>query len=64
MKKPMKILLLCGMLGCLCYGGGDWLMIYGDPSYYGSLSWLTTLIGLPVCLLIGLVVQVISWIAA
>ena len=42
MKKPMKILLLCGMLGCLCYGGGDWLMIYGDPSYSGLLSWLTT----------------------
>ena len=26
MKKPMKALLFCGMLGCLCYGGGDWLM--------------------------------------
>lgn len=37
----MKVLLLCGMLGCLCYGGGDWLMIYGDPSYSGLLSWLT-----------------------
>ena len=42
MKKPMKDFLLCGMLGCLCYGGGDWLMMYGDPSYSGSLSWLTT----------------------
>lgn len=42
MKKPMKALLLCGMLGCLCYGGGDWLMLYGDPSYSGLLSWLTT----------------------
>lgn len=41
MKTPMKVLLLCGMLGCLCYGGGDWLMIYGDPSYSGLLSWLT-----------------------
>ena len=41
MKKSMKALLLCGMLGCLCYGGGDWLMLYGDPSYAGSLSWLT-----------------------
>ena len=20
--------LACGMLGCLCYGGGDWLMLY------------------------------------
>ena len=42
MKKPRKAFLLCGMLGCLCYGGGDWLMMYGDPSYSGSLSWLTT----------------------
>jgi hypothetical protein len=25
----MKAALLCGMLGCLCYGGGDWLMMYG-----------------------------------
>lgn len=29
------------MLGCLCFGGGDWLMIYGDPSCSGSISWLT-----------------------
>ena len=38
----MKIALLCGMLGCLCYGCGDWLMIYGDPSHAGTVSWLTT----------------------
>ena len=30
------------MLGCLCYGGGDWLMMYGDPTYNGTLKWLTT----------------------
>lgn len=30
------------MLGCLCYGGGDWLMMYGDPTYHGTLKWLTT----------------------
>ena len=42
MKNSMKILLICGMLGCLCYGGGDWLMLYGDPSYDGSLLWLTS----------------------
>ena len=30
------------MLGCLCYGGGDWLMMYGDPTYSGALKWLTT----------------------
>ncbi len=37
----MKTVLILGMLGCLCYGGGDWLMIYGDPAHAGSLSWLT-----------------------
>lgn len=29
------------MLGCLCYGGGDWLMMYGDPAFKGTLMWLT-----------------------
>ena len=33
--------LLCGLSGCLCYGGGDWLMMYGDPTRAGSLLWLT-----------------------
>ena len=33
--------LLCGLLGCLCYGGGDWLMLYGDPAHAGALVWLT-----------------------
>ena len=41
MKKHMKTALLCGILGCLCYGGGDWLMMVGNPSYHGTLSWLT-----------------------
>ena len=39
--KKRKAALLCGMLGCLCYGGGDWLMIYGNPEKAGTLSWLT-----------------------
>ena len=39
--KKMKAALLCGMLGCLCYGAGDWLMIYGDPAHEGALFWLT-----------------------
>ena len=34
--------LICGVLGCLCYGGGDWLMMYGDPAHTGKLAWLTT----------------------
>ena len=41
MKKNPKAALLCGILGCLCYGSGDWLMMYGDPTYHGALSWLT-----------------------
>ena len=41
MKKHMKAALLCGILGCLCYGSGDWLMMYGNPAYHGTLSWLT-----------------------
>lgn len=33
--------LICGLLGCLCFGAGDWLMLYGDASHHGSLFWLT-----------------------
>ena len=40
-EKKIRIALICGMLGCLCYGGGDWLMIYGNPAYQGTVSWLT-----------------------
>lgn len=40
-KKNFLLAMLCGALGCLCFGGGDWLMIYGDSSYTGSLYWLT-----------------------
>lgn len=40
-KNGMRIALICGLLGCLCYGGGDWLMLYGSPAYHGALSWLT-----------------------
>ena len=32
-SKKMTAALICGMLGCLCFGGGDWLMMYGDASY-------------------------------
>ena len=39
--KKKNAALICGMLGCLCYGGGDWLMLYGDPACAGALSWLT-----------------------
>ena len=40
-KRSLIISFVFGMLGCLCYGSGDWLMVYGDTSYSGSLLWLT-----------------------
>ena len=40
-KNRMKNALVCGILGCLCYGGGDWLMLYGNPAHHGTLLWLT-----------------------
>lgn len=40
-KKKQTAALICGLLGCLCFGAGDWLMLYGDPSYTGTLYWLT-----------------------
>ena len=40
-QKKLTAALLCGLLGCLCFGGGDWLMIYGDTAHSGALSWLT-----------------------
>ena len=40
-QKKLTAALLCGVLGCLCFGGGDWLMIYGDTAHNGSLPWLT-----------------------
>ena len=39
-NKKNVIALICGILGCLCYGG-DWLMMYGYPSHSGELIWLT-----------------------
>lgn len=33
--------MICGILGCLCYGGGDWLMLFADTTYLGELKWLT-----------------------
>lgn len=43
MKSIKKVILalICGMLGCICFGAGDWLMIYGDTAYNGSIYWLT-----------------------
>ncbi|WP_295050736.1 hypothetical protein [Ruminococcus sp.] len=41
-KKKSIIMLLCGILGCICFGCGDRLMIYGDVTHMGSLYWLTS----------------------
>ena len=40
-KARISVFLICGILGCLCFGGGDWLMMYGNPAYTGTLYWLT-----------------------
>lgn len=40
-KRKIELALLCGLLGCLCLGAGDWLMLYGDTAHQGSLFWLT-----------------------
>ena len=32
MQAKQNAAFLCGILGCLCYGGGDWLMM-ADTSY-------------------------------
>lgn len=41
LKRKIKLALICGLLGCVCMGVGDWVMLYGDTAYRGSLSWLT-----------------------
>ncbi|MCI5656140.1 MAG: DUF6796 family protein [Candidatus Pseudoruminococcus sp.] len=40
-KRKLSFSLICGILGCLCLGGGDWLMMFGDVNYRGKLFWLT-----------------------
>mgnify|MGYP005835558117 FL=1 len=40
-KKKSILTLICGILGCICFGCGDWLMIYGNVTHTGSLYWLT-----------------------
>lgn len=40
-KQKALLLLLNGILGCLCFGCGDWLMIYADHTAHGALFWLT-----------------------
>lgn len=40
-KTKLSIAMILGMIGCLCYGGGDWLMLYGRPAHEGIPYWLT-----------------------
>lgn len=40
-RKKLTAAMICGILGCFCYGGGDWLMMYGDTTHAGKLIWLT-----------------------
>lgn len=40
-KRKLYLSLICGILGCFCFGCGDWLMIYGDTAHSGNLYWLT-----------------------
>lgn len=40
-RKKLAAAMICGILGCFCYGGGDWLMMYGETAYSGKLIWLT-----------------------
>ena len=42
-KRKMMIAVVCGMVGCLCFGAGDWLMMYGAADYDTRYpSWLTS----------------------
>lgn len=40
-NTKLSIAMILGMIGCLCYGGGDWLMLYGSPAHEGIPYWLT-----------------------
>ena len=60
----IDILWLCHSKMYILPGTEDMAEDYHDYGYHVKASGIGMLIGLPVCLLIGLVVQVISWIAA
>ena len=40
-KRKMAAALICGMLGCVLMGAGDWLMMYGNTACHGEIYWLT-----------------------
>ena len=40
-QLKVTIAFIMGILGALLMAGGDWLMIYGDTAFDGTLAWLT-----------------------
>ena len=60
----IDILWLCHSKTYILPGTEDMTAAYHDSGYHIKSTCVGMLIGLPVCLLIGLVVQVISWAAA
>ena len=60
----IDILWFCRAKMWILPGTEDMTEAYHDYEYHMKASCVGMLIGLPVCLLIGLVVQVIAWIAA
>ena len=60
----IDILWLCHSKMYILPGTEDMTADYHDYGYHVKASCVGMLIGLPVCLLIGLVVRVISWVAA
>lgn len=59
----LGILWFCHAKVWILPGTEDMTEVYHDYGYHVKASCVGVLIGLPVCLLIGLVVQIISWIA-
>ena len=60
----IDILWLCHSKNYILPGTEDMADVYHDYGYHVKATCIGMLIGLPVCLLIGLVVQAISWMAA
>ena len=60
----IDILWLCHSKAYILPGTEDMTAAYHDYGYHVKSTCVGMLIGLPICLLIGLTVQVISWIAA
>ena len=40
-SKSLIAAFIFGMAGCICFGSGDWLMVYGNTNADGTIYWLT-----------------------